>query len=321
MNTAFSIDAKIALARQGLAARPSSTKVMLRLAEALAEKGEAREAAETFRCAYVRSPIPWLGRPGAGAADVREEAAALIEHGAAFSSTIATLAIAEANLGHPVAVERLVDYDRFFEDSMLDLPAGLALEDFNAALAAEIRSNLTFYGAPKGRAIRSAWRDDDVMRSSRPACQAFAAAIQAAAKRYMANLPVSSDHPFLKSRPATFKIEGWANLSDGASHHESHIHCRAWASGVYYVVEPAIAREPGSRRGWLHVGPPEHRGVTPAQGWGERTIAPTPGRLVIMPAYFYHDTMPMGVDQERICIAFDIVPEEIALGGSSAADY
>jgi hypothetical protein len=29
----------------------------------------------------------------------------------------------------------------------------------------------------------------------------------------------------------------------------------------------------------------------------------------------------MAVDQERICIAFDIVPDEIACGGSSAADY
>jgi hypothetical protein len=252
---------------------------------------------------------------------LRDEAAALIEHGAAFSSTIATLAIAEARLGHTRAVERLVDYDRFFEDTVLAPPGGQSLDAFNAALAAEIRSNLTFYATPKGRAIRSAWRDDDVMRSPRPACSAFAAAIQAASERYMAKLPAAADHPFLKSRPGKFKIEGWANLSDGAGHHESHIHCRAWASGVYYVVEPPVAREPGGRRGWLHVGPPEHRGVTPADGWGERMVAPTPGRLIIMPAYFYHDTQPMGVDQERICIAFDIVPDEIASGGSSAADY
>ena len=29
----------------------------------------------------------------------------------------------------------------------------------------------------------------------------------------------------------------------------------------------------------------------------------------------------MGVDEERICIAFDIVPSEIAAGGSVADDY
>jgi Putative 2OG-Fe(II) oxygenase len=40
-------------------------------------------------------------------------------------------------------------------------------------------------------------------------------------------------------------------------------------------------------------------------------IAPEPGTLVLMPAYFYHDPSPIGVDQERICIAFDVVPTEL----------
>ncbi len=31
-----------------------------------------------------------------------------------------------------------------------------------------------------------------------------------------------------------------------------------------------------------------------------------------MPGYFVHDTEPMGVDEERICIAFDILPLELA---------
>ena len=321
MSSSITVDTRIALVRQGLLAQPNSPKVLLRLAEALAEKGESTEAADVFRRAYLQAPVPWLGRPGASPDDQRAEAAALIEHGAIFSATIATLAIALANSGHPEEVERLVDYDRFFQDTMLEPPAGLGLEDFNAALAAEIKTNLKFYEKPKGRAIRNAWRDDDIMRSARPASRAFAAAIRSAAERYIASLPKAADHPFLESCPAEFEIEGWANVSDGASHHESHIHGRAWASGVYYVVEPAIAREPGRQQGWLRLGPPEHRGVLPGQGWGERLIAPTPGRLVLMPAYFYHSTEPTGVDQERICIAFDIVPAEIAAAGSEASDY
>jgi hypothetical protein len=38
-----------------------------------------------------------------------------------------------------------------------------------------------------------------------------------------------------------------------------------------------------------------------------------------MPAYFYHGTQPMGVDEERICIAFDVVPRELA-GGNPDSD-
>lgn len=108
-------------------------------------------------------------------------------------------------------------------------------------------------------------------------------------------------------------------MSNGASYHKSHIHPYAWASGVYYVVEPPISRKPGSRHGWLQVGPPED--LAGQQGWSERLIAPTPGRLVLMPGYFYHCTRPMGVDEERICVAFDVVPWELASAGSDETEY
>src|SRR5947209_2558729 len=266
MNT-ISVDARIALLRQALPTVPNSTKVLLRLAEALMEKGEMEEAADVFRRAYIQEPFPWLGRPGTDPESLRNEAAALIESGAIFSATIGALAIAEAHLGRVEEVRRLVDYGLFFEDTFLELEDGVDIDVFNAALASEVRTNLQYYDEPKGRAIRNAWRDNDVMRSDRPACRIFAAAIRRAAARDIAGLPASSDHPFLKSRPTEFEIEGWANLSDGAGYHKSHIHSRAWASGVYYVVEPAVAREPGSRRGWLHIGPPVDRDVSVEQGW------------------------------------------------------
>ena len=110
----FSPDAKIALLRQGLSMKPHSPTIMLRLAEALAEKGETKEAAKIFRRAYLQKPFLWFGRPGGNPEDLRDEAAAMIEHGAIFSSTIAALAIGEARLGHADEVKRLVDYDRFF---------------------------------------------------------------------------------------------------------------------------------------------------------------------------------------------------------------
>src|SRR5437588_6878274 len=100
MNPTISPDAKISLLRQGLLTNPDSQMVLLRLAEALAEKGEWQDAADTFRRAYLLGPFPWLGRPEAAPARLRDEAAAMIEHGATYSATTAALAIAEALLGH-----------------------------------------------------------------------------------------------------------------------------------------------------------------------------------------------------------------------------
>jgi hypothetical protein len=48
--------------------------------------------------------------------------------------------------------------------------------------------------------------------------------------------------------------------------------------------------------------------VSATPDWEERWIKPAPGQMVIMPAYFTHETSPMEHDEERICVAFDISP-------------
>jgi hypothetical protein len=99
------------------------------------------------------------------------------------------------------------------------------------------------------------------------------------------------------------------------------MHPSAWLSGVYYVVCPNVARAPGSRRGWLLIEPPAQHGVSAGMGWRARTVAPEPGTLVLMPSYFFHGTRPMKVDEERICIAFDVLPAELAPQDLDAGNY
>jgi hypothetical protein len=323
MTPLISPDAKIALLHHGLSATPQSSTLLFRLAEALAEKGETQKAADVFRRAYLLEPIIWNGGPEVDPKKQRDEAFAMIKHGANFSSTIAALAIGEARMGHTDEVKKLVDYDCFFRDTMLDPPSGFGRDEFNEALAAEIKSELTFYGEPEehDQAIRNGWRHNGLVRSKQPTCRAFAAAVQREVERYISDLPSSTDHPFLVSRPADFELQAWAVVSDGKSYHQSHIHPRAWASGVYYVKEPPASQKRGSNIGWLHVGPPERLGVSTDQGWAKRLVAPIAGRLILMPAYFYHYTRPMGVDEERISVAIDVVPTELATAKPVPAGY
>jgi hypothetical protein len=35
-------------------------------------------------------------------------------------------------------------------------------------------------------------------------------------------------------------------------------------------------------------------------------VAPEPGMLLLFPSYYAHSTRPTGVDEARICIAFDV---------------
>jgi Putative 2OG-Fe(II) oxygenase len=320
-----SLSAKIALLRQAVQRNPGAPAWLFELSAALAEAGEERESAAVFRQAFLLDPksVPWLQGVAEETAPyatrvVRDRMRSLIAHGTIFSPVIAALAIAEAHLGNEEEVRRLVDYDRFFRCGTTAPPEDFRGPGFHSLLAAEIKADLKFYDQPESRSIRKGWRNNGIVGSELPASRALIRLVRDHVDRYIASLPEDADHPFVASRPSEYVLEGWAVVSDGASHHASHIHPRAWLSGVYYVVQPPLSREAGTDRGWLRVGPPAGNGVL--AGWGVRRVEPAPGNLVLMPGYFYHDTEPMVTNEERICVAFDAVPAEIA-AASPSGDY
>ena len=308
--------ARIALLHQAVRTQPQSAALRCELSEALAETGQEREAAEAFRRAYLLEPsictkaLACVGFADAGR--LRAYSRSLIDSGVAYAPVIAALAVAEAHLGNGTEVQRLIDYDRLFSSYIMAPPDGYDQNSFFSALATELKSDLRFYDAPPNRAIRHAWRRS-LAGSALPASRAWMQAVRREVDRYIAALPQGSDHPYSASRPSDYVLGAWTVVSGGASYHVSHIHVRAWMSGVFYVVRPPVSRDAANRRGWLEVGPPEERyGVSTAHGWAARTIEPEAGRLVLMPGYFFHGTHPMGVDEERICIAFDVMPAELA---------
>ena len=314
-----STDIQIDLLARAIEGRPNAAELFYKLAETHWRAGDLRGYATFFHRAYllqpsVRALLPTdeiLGRKES-AMDMRGRARALIDQGVIYSSVISALAIAEAELGNRQTVKYVMDYDRFLRWKAIDAPAGMTVEAFNRAVADELKLNMIFYDTPK-RAIRHAWRNDVLQRAETPALNMLMQVLRQEASEYLKSLPLDAEHPFTVSRPAEFEVGGWGVVSNGASYHEPHVHPRAWATGVYYVVQPEISRAPGSSSGWLHLGPPPELDGSASDDWERRRIEPTPGGLVLMPGYFWHKTEPMGVDQERICVAFEIRPLELAL--------
>lgn len=308
-----------ALAR-AIEGRPDAAEMFYQLAETHWRQGDADGYGHFFRRAFLLSPVSHIGQSAEissyameSAAALNARARALVARDCAFTPALAALAISEALLGADATARRLMDHDRLVRQGSVAPPQGMSLEALNAAVAGEIRSGKRFYSEPNDRAIRHAWRFNGLARSDCPNLAMLMALLRTAVADYIGALPDEPDHPFLAARPQRFEVGGWAVVSDARGYHESHLHPRAWATGVYYVVQPEVSRREGSTRGWLRLAPPPGLEAIGEEVWPRRLIEPVAGRFVLMPGYFWHETEPMGVDQERICIAFEVRRPELAL--------
>jgi hypothetical protein len=231
----------------------------------------------------------------------------LMEHGFINSTVISRLASASVALGDRAGVRWLMDYERFYRCEPCEAASRLPLRK----IADIFLESPAHYDEPADRAIRQASRYEHISTSSdRPEIAALATALRDASESFVAKMRgVNRDwHPFTASIPSKFKISAWGVISGRHGYHKPHIHTKAWASGVLYLVAPDCAEDPAARIGWLRVGPPPELKAAATPDWQERWIKPAPGQMVIMPAYFTHETLPMEHDEERICVAFDIAP-------------
>lgn len=102
----------------------------------------------------------------------------------------------------------------------------------------------------------------------------------------------------------SFYLNFWANILGEKGYQISHIHPEALVSGVYYVSVPKSVKKQDesvdrSRQGYLLFSQPESN--------SRRYVQPTEGLIVLFPSYFYHETLPLKYDEQRICVAFDVV--------------
>ncbi|NBV20908.1 MAG: hypothetical protein EBS05_02780 [Proteobacteria bacterium] len=282
--------------------------------------GEHDEYARLFQRAFRLqpammhpSPTDWPVSDGTRAAEnLCARAQALVDRGVAYSPVLAALAIGEAVLGNRVAVRRLMDYDRFLRCLTVPVPGDFSGEDFHAELEAEIRMDLKYHDPQEGGVMRKSWRNDHILASGQPASCALGKEIHRRVEQYIAALPSGTDHPFVVARPHDYVIDGWALITSGPGHLIPHIHLRAWLSGVYYVRRPEPVRTSGDSGGALRLAAPDNLGIPQPGGWPVQMIEPAPGTLVLMPGYFFHSTIPTHVDEERICVAFNVYPREFA---------
>ena len=189
--------------------------------------------------------------------------------------------------------------------SVQDLPDLPPLDQ----LAAHLRSLHVAKGEYLDQSVRGGTQTDGPLLSRiDPLLRATRAAIEAAVRRHVAQLPPPDPaHPLLgPRRDRRIRFAGsWSVRLAGAGFHANHVHPQGWISSALYVALPERAPDEPADAGWLTLGEPQ-------AGLGldlppTRLVEPRPGRLVLFPSWMWHGTRPFAAG-ERLTIAFDVAP-------------
>src|SRR5262249_38760872 len=133
-------------------------------------------------------------------------------------------------------------------------------------------------------------------------------------ERHLARLGRGND-PFRARNTGRPSFTGaWSiRLARGGSHVD-HVHPQGWLSSACYIALPATIGSGGGSTatalapppGWLRFGQPGLRTSIPCAA--ERFVPPSPGSMVLFPAYVWHGVEPFTGDERRLTVAFDVVP-------------
>ncbi len=109
----------------------------------------------------------------------------------------------------------------------------------------------------------------------------------------------NSKEGFITNWPDAYNLYGWLiSMKSGGELH-AHIHERGWISGSMYInVPPKLKADSGN----LVVCIDDEKSH-------KKTINVVTGSLCLFPSSLFHYTIPFQSDEERIVLAFDVLPE------------
>jgi tetratricopeptide (TPR) repeat protein len=202
----------------------------------------------------------------------------------------------------------IYDYKAFVGTAKVDLQTSLGSHDTNfKALNEAIRDLHRYANHPLDQSLRSGSQLplDPQLRMQEPFATFFKA-IEGPIHAYLAKLGTQPHHPFLSRNNGGYEMAGaWSVRLRRGGQHVNHIHPEGWVSAVFYLSLPNDTVDFVEGEGDLCFGQPNFtvKGLLP-----DFKVTPKESELILFPSYFWHGTVPLSKSEDRLTLAFDIIP-------------
>ena len=307
------------LLRTALGAIPERADANAMLGRLLAKRGNFEESFLHFAAALKKEPGAGIYRNEFGYALMqgREYSQALAQFEAAQrlngadQMALAGLCLAYRALGDSRYGE-LFDFEKFVRVYPLTVPPGFPdIRAFNAALGEELLKLHTTTAEPLDQTLRQGTQTPGLLFARKgKMIEQVREQIAAAVADYIAAMESNPNHPLLSRKESAWSFtHSWSCKLRSSGYHTNHVHPMGWISSAYYVSLPDELNDVSRRQGWLKFG--ESHLDLGSDGGPERYVKPEVGQLVLFPSYFWHGTVPFESRDNRLTIAFDVVPGKI----------
>lgn len=214
------------------------------------------------------------------------------------------LALAESPL-----YDYYCNYEEFVLEQKISIPRGYnSLDDFNRDLYQSVKKYHYYKRHPLQQSLMNGSQTSEKLFDYQlPILQILKQELNLVTSDFLRRLPRDKNHPFLKRNTTSFRVtDSWSVLLKKSGFHKNHYHSEGWMSSPYYVKIPPSTDCAIKKEGWLKLGEPGfnmYKKIPP-----RKIIKPESGKLIQFPSYMWHGTTMLKADDERVTVAYDIIP-------------
>lgn len=225
------------------------------------------------------------------------------------TEALATKSVALNESGDHEALGQLINHEDLL--AKIDIEARFEpgrLADFNKALAGHVEAHPTLKFEPEKNSTKGGFQSGNLLVEPKGPIATLEKIIGENVNAYARGLLGRVHHPFVANMPSQTNLRMWGVILKSQGHQTPHIHSSAWISGCYYIQVPrAISEATNGHPGWIEFGHAHPMLESKAEPVVTR-VRPEEGMMLLFPSFFYHSTVPFASEENRISIAFDVIP-------------